>query len=123
MYLLIILSLALSSNLDNIGVGLAYGTRKVRLPFLSNLIVAVITSCGTLITMLLGKDMAIHYLNGTLANYLRVRHHHYRRHLHYYPILLVADSRLSCRIHARNRSPDLGDPTRTICAGCVNWCV
>jgi putative sporulation protein YtaF len=70
MSLLIILVLALSSNLDNVGVGLAYGTRKICLPFLSNLLIAVITSCGTLITMMLGKELAASYLSSTLANLL-----------------------------------------------------
>jgi putative sporulation protein YtaF len=70
MNFLTILVLALSSNLDNVGVGLAYGTRKVCLPFLSNLIIALITSCGTLITMLMGKDRAVLWLKGPLADYL-----------------------------------------------------
>ena len=59
MRILTILILALSSNLDNLGVGLAYGTRKIKLPFSSNLLIAVITSCGTLISMIIGKDVAI----------------------------------------------------------------
>jgi putative sporulation protein YtaF len=70
MNFLTILVLALSSNLDNIGVGLAYGTRKVCLPFLSNLIIALITSCGTLITMLIGKDLAVFCLKGLFSDYL-----------------------------------------------------
>ena len=70
MNFLTILVLALSSNLDNVGVGLAYGTRKVCLPFLSNLIIALITSCGTLITMLMGRDLATLCLKGMLADYL-----------------------------------------------------
>jgi putative sporulation protein YtaF len=70
MNFLTILVLALSSNLDNVGVGLAYGTRKVSLPFISNLIIALITSCGTLVTMIMGKDLAALYLKGMLADYL-----------------------------------------------------
>ena len=70
MHLLTILVLALSSNLDNIGVGLAYGTRKIRLPFLSNLLIAVITSVGTLATMLMGKDLTVYFVHSRLANYL-----------------------------------------------------
>jgi putative sporulation protein YtaF len=70
MKILTILVLALSSNLDNVGVGLAYGTRRVCLPFLSNLTIALITSCGTLTTMLMGKDLAALCLKGVIADYL-----------------------------------------------------
>lgn len=66
MRILTILILALSSNLDNLGVGLAYGTRKIRLPLSSNLLIALITSCGTLISIALGKEVA------TIANNLRI---------------------------------------------------
>jgi putative sporulation protein YtaF len=54
-YWLPALFLALSSNLDNVGVGVAYGIRKVCIPFASNLVIAVITSTGTLAAMLAGQ--------------------------------------------------------------------
>ena len=59
MHILTILVLALSSNLDNFGVGMAYGTRKIKLSFSSNLLIAVITSACTLVSMALGKDVAL----------------------------------------------------------------
>ncbi|MGO9308432.1 MAG: hypothetical protein ACLQDL_05350 [Spirochaetia bacterium] len=59
MHILTILALSFSSNLDNLGVGVAFGARKTSLPFSSNLLIAVITSCGTLISMILGQDAAI----------------------------------------------------------------
>jgi putative sporulation protein YtaF len=52
--LLAILGLAISSNLDTLGVGLAYGTRKYRLPFLSNFVCALIPCLGTCLIMVLG---------------------------------------------------------------------
>jgi putative sporulation protein YtaF len=67
MRILTILIIALSSNMDNLGVGLAYGTRRIRLPFSSNLLIAVITSCGTLISMVFGKDVAILAKNQRIA--------------------------------------------------------
>ncbi|MGD0152267.1 MAG: hypothetical protein ABSC17_00685 [Thermacetogeniaceae bacterium] len=70
MHLMTILALALSCNLDNIMVGLAYGTRRIRLPLESNLLIALITSVGTLVTMLLGQDLARLYFNTRIANYL-----------------------------------------------------
>ncbi len=46
--------LALASNLDNVGVGVAYGIRKTRVPLTSNLLIATITATGTLASMLCG---------------------------------------------------------------------
>jgi putative sporulation protein YtaF len=51
------LLLALSSNLDNVGVGVAYGIRRVRVPFASNLVIALITGTGTLASMLAGQTI------------------------------------------------------------------
>ncbi|GKS12716.1 sporulation membrane protein YtaF [Paenibacillus chitinolyticus] len=39
---LLILGFAISSSLDNLGVGISYGIRKIRIGILSNLIVAVV---------------------------------------------------------------------------------
>ena len=52
-----ILLLAFSSNLDNVGVGVSYGIRKVNIPFTSNLLIAVVTSIGTLLSVLLGQSI------------------------------------------------------------------
>ncbi|OAT85295.1 sporulation membrane protein YtaF [Desulfotomaculum copahuensis] len=59
--------LALSSNLDNLGVGISYGTRKINLPHSANLIVAVITSTGTLLSMTIGGLVAL-YLPAGVSN-------------------------------------------------------
>ena len=47
--------LSFSSCLDNIVIGVAYGMKKTAIPFTSNLIIAIISSLGTLISMLFGK--------------------------------------------------------------------
>ncbi|MGV4967043.1 sporulation membrane protein YtaF, partial [Priestia aryabhattai] len=39
---LFILGFALSSSIDNFGVGISYGVRKVRIRWLSNLLIAAI---------------------------------------------------------------------------------
>ncbi len=52
-----ILLLAFSSNLDNVGVGVSYGIRKINIPFTSNLLIAVVTSIGTLLSVLLGQSI------------------------------------------------------------------
>src|SRR5437016_1204743 len=51
------LLLALASNLDNVGVGIAYGMRKVRVPFTSNILIAAITATGTLASVLCGSTI------------------------------------------------------------------
>ena len=57
LHLATILLLSLSSNLDNIGVGVSYGVRKVNIPFTSNLLIAIITSSGTFLSILLGQSI------------------------------------------------------------------
>lgn len=68
-HILSILLLALSSNLDNVGVGTAYGTGKITIPFSSNIIIALITSTGTWLSMLVGETIST-TLNLKLAGYL-----------------------------------------------------
>ena len=48
------LLIALSCNLDNVGVGLSYGTRGIRLPLATNLYIALLTAAGTGLAMVLG---------------------------------------------------------------------
>jgi putative sporulation protein YtaF len=53
---LMALLIALSCNLDNVGVGLAYGTRGIRLPLATNLYIALLTAFGTYLAMVLGQQ-------------------------------------------------------------------
>ena len=53
-YFVVMILLALVSNTDNFAVGISYGTRRIQIPFISNLIIAFITGVGTLVSMLLG---------------------------------------------------------------------
>ncbi len=46
--------LALACSLDNIGIGIAYGVRRLSIPFGTNLLIALLTSGGTLLVMLGG---------------------------------------------------------------------
>lgn len=48
------LLLAISSNLDNMAVGLSYGARNVRIFWPSNLLIALLTSMGTGVSMSFG---------------------------------------------------------------------
>ena len=67
--ILAIFLLALSSNLDNVGVGTSYGTRKINIPFSSNLLIAFITTTGTYLSMVLGNEIT-NYLNPNISNAL-----------------------------------------------------
>ncbi len=56
-HLLTAILLALASNLDNVGVGIAYGMRRVRVPLGSNILIAAITATGTLASILFGNTV------------------------------------------------------------------
>lgn len=58
MNLVAMLLMAISSNLDNIGVGLAYGLRNIRISFSANLLIAAITSAGTFLAMSCGQTVS-----------------------------------------------------------------
>jgi putative sporulation protein YtaF len=47
--------IALSCNLDNVGVGISYGARGIGLPFSTNLYIALLTAAGTCLAMVLGE--------------------------------------------------------------------
>ena len=53
---LTILLLAISCNLDNVGVGIAYGARGIGIPLASNLLIAVITAGGTGLCIVFGQQ-------------------------------------------------------------------
>ncbi len=50
------LLIAVSCNLDNVGVGISYGVRGIILPFRTNLYIAVLTAAGTALAMVLGQQ-------------------------------------------------------------------
>ncbi len=54
-HLLTILLLALSCNLDNVGVGIAYGARGIGIPLASNLLIALVTAAGTAVCIVFGQ--------------------------------------------------------------------
>lgn len=58
-----------ASNLDNIVVGIAYGIKKIKLSFLSNFIIALITCLGTYLSMTLGALLG-HIFPENVANYV-----------------------------------------------------
>ena len=65
--ILAIFLLALSSNLDNVGVGTSYGTRTINIPFSSNLLIAFITTIGTCLSMAAGNKIS-NFINPNISN-------------------------------------------------------
>lgn len=54
MHFISILLFAFSANIDNFTVGIAYGIKKIRIGFCSNLLIAIITAIGTFASMAIG---------------------------------------------------------------------
>lgn len=54
-----VIAIGLASNLDNAGVGIAYGVRKIHIPWYSNLMIALISFLATLLSGLFGNWIAI----------------------------------------------------------------
>ena len=66
-----LLAFALASNLDNLGVGVAYGMRRTRMPAEANLVVAAVSTGATLVAVSAGQTLA-RSLNFQLAHLLGV---------------------------------------------------
>lgn len=58
---------SLSSNLDNLVVGIAYGIKKIKIGIIENLIIAVVTSAGTFLSMSVGMYIS-RFLPHSVAN-------------------------------------------------------
>ncbi|QQE79590.1 sporulation membrane protein YtaF [Alicyclobacillus sp. SO9] len=58
MLLLSALLFSISSNLDNVVVGTAYGIKKIRIGIIANFIIAVVTTTGTFLSMSAGSYIA-----------------------------------------------------------------
>jgi putative sporulation protein YtaF len=65
--LLSALLFSLSSNLDNVVVGIAYGIKKINVGIIANLLIAIITSTGTFLSMSVGAYIA-KFLPHNIAN-------------------------------------------------------
>lgn len=68
-HLLSALLFGVSSNTDNLVVGMSYGIKKMPIRWVENLIVALITLMGTVLSMILGKSVLL-FLPQKLAGVL-----------------------------------------------------
>ncbi len=62
-----LLILSLAANLDNLAVGVAYGVRRIKVPALSNLVIAVTAFLLGIISVFFGKSIA-RFFNDSVAN-------------------------------------------------------
>ncbi|MHA6260126.1 manganese efflux pump [Sporosarcina sp. CAU 1771] len=62
-----IIFLGVAANLDNLGIGLAYGVKKTRIPLYSNLVIACVSMIVTFIAVLAGSTI-IEYVSPRTAN-------------------------------------------------------
>lgn len=60
---------AISANVDNFAVGLSYGIKKIKIGYLSNFLIALISSIGTIIAMIVGKAIFT-FLPEVISNYV-----------------------------------------------------
>jgi putative sporulation protein YtaF len=75
LHFLTIVLLALSISLDSLAVGIVYGLRRIRMPWSSNLLIAVLTGLGTFAAMQAGSyvitfmppDWASYISSGVMA--------------------------------------------------------
>ncbi|MBW4597201.1 MAG: sporulation membrane protein YtaF [Brasilonema angustatum HA4187-MV1] len=61
------LLLALSANVDNLAVGVAYGVKRLRISFLANLLIAVVSATGTVLSMSAGAAIT-KFVSADIAN-------------------------------------------------------
>lgn len=67
MHIISIILLGVAANLDNLGIGLSYGIRKIKVPLSSNLIIAVISGIATVLSAT-GGHLITHLLPAKASN-------------------------------------------------------
>lgn len=59
--------IAIAANLDNLGVGIAYGIQKIRISYYANFIIAIISFLATFLSAVIGEIIS-YYLSKQLAS-------------------------------------------------------
>ncbi len=60
MHFISVVLLAIASNIDNFAVGLAYGSKKLKIGVLTNLFIALISGVGSFLSVSVGQDIRTH---------------------------------------------------------------
>lgn len=58
MRLFSIIMIGIAANLDNLGIGLSYGVRRIKIPWLSNLVIAVMSGTAAIISSIGGHFLS-----------------------------------------------------------------
>lgn len=69
MHWITIILIGIAANLDNLGIGLAYGVKQVKIPILSNAVIAVMSMIVTYIAVTAGSTV-VAYISPHTANLL-----------------------------------------------------
>jgi putative sporulation protein YtaF len=67
MHWLSIIGIGLAANLDNLGIGISFGTRSIKIPFLSNLIICILSMASAFLSITLGSFISS-YIPHSIAN-------------------------------------------------------
>jgi putative sporulation protein YtaF len=68
MHLLSILLIGLAANLDNLGISVSYGLRSTRIPFVSNMIIAIVSMIFAYLSIIAGKFLSL-FISIGIANF------------------------------------------------------
>ncbi|KIL38800.1 hypothetical protein SD70_24270 [Gordoniibacillus kamchatkensis] len=69
MHWLSIVGIGIAANLDNLGIGFSFGARATKIPFSSNLLIAVLSMVSAYISIAFGHFVAA-YIPPSLANWI-----------------------------------------------------
>jgi putative sporulation protein YtaF len=69
MHFLSILLIGLAANLDNLGISVSYGLRSTKIPFISNLTIAVVSMIFAYLSIIAGKFISI-FISIGIANFV-----------------------------------------------------
>ncbi|WP_314591233.1 sporulation membrane protein YtaF [Paenibacillus terrigena] len=67
MHWISVIMFAVASNLDNLGIGLSFGMKRTRIPWLPNILIACITMIGTYFSMRMGEWL-VRFISSDMAN-------------------------------------------------------
>ncbi|MFJ7971610.1 manganese efflux pump [Psychrobacillus sp. NPDC096389] len=68
MHWITIVLIGIAANLDNLGIGLAYGAKQTKIPIGSNLMIALISMCVTYVAVFTGGAFTA-YISPSVANF------------------------------------------------------
>ncbi|NOU98846.1 manganese efflux pump [Paenibacillus planticolens] len=68
MHWISMIGIALAANLDNLGIGVSFGARSTRVPFISNLVIAILSMIAAYLSITLGMVIS-QYVPSNYANW------------------------------------------------------